>query len=381
MQASDIWCNKLQKVKINSILYYFSFLCSVIALGIIPSACSKAPIREKIVGQDTTQAVTYANGIFIVNEGNYNWGNASVTYVDNDNNTVIQDIFTKSNDHSLGDVAESMTIIDSVGYLLINNSNRIEVVSLRNFKSLAAISGLHSPRYLQVIDSKKAYVTNLYNYISIIDLETNSSTGTITTNAWTENLIMYDKFMLVATIGNFNLPSSQRKAQIMVIDTETDLIVGSIQSGKEPMGIVMDKDQIVWVLCSGGYDNFEAPSLLKINPEFRMVEKVFTFPDSKNIPSRLCINPTRDTLYYLKGGVYQMPVSSGELPIKPLINPDGRRFYGLNIHPTTGRIYVSDAKDYVQNGTAYQYSVNGELLKQYTTGRIPGSFWFTKNSH
>ena len=310
-------------MKIRFRLYNFAFLCSLIALSTLPTACSKAPIREKILDQDTSRAVTYENGIFIVNEGNYNWGNASVTYVDNDNNTVIQDIFAKSNDHSLGDVAESMTIVDSLGYLLINNSNRIEVVSLKDFKSVAKISGLHSPRYLQVIDSRKAYVTNLQNYISIIDLQTNSVTGTITTEGWTENLLMFDKFMLVNSIGNFNESSSLRKAQVLVIDTETDSIVTRIESGKEPIGIVMDKNHRVWVLCSGGYDNFESPSLLKINPELRTVEKVFIFPDSKSVPSRLCINPSHDTLYYLQGGVYQMPVTSVGLP-RSAINTGGR---------------------------------------------------------
>jgi len=368
-------------VKINYILYSFALLCSLLTLSLLPTACSKGPVREKIINEDTITSSTYENGIFVVNEGNYNWGNASVTFLDNDNNIVIQDIFTKSNDRGLGDVAESMTIIDSMGYLLINNSNRIEVVSLKDFKSVKIISGLHSPRYMQIVDSKKAYVTNLQNSISIIDLQTNSVTGTIKTTGWTENLIRYGKIMLVTSIGHFPEPSSKRKAQILVIDTETDSIVDSIQSGKEPIGIVIDKEQIVWVLCSGGYDNFEAPSLIRINPELRVVEKVFTFPDSKDVPSRLCINPTGDTLYFLKGGVYQMPVTSNVLPDLPLIRPDGRRFYGLNVHPITGRIYVSDAKDYVQNGTAYQYSVAGNQIKQYNTGRIPGSFWFTKNSH
>jgi hypothetical protein len=75
-----------------------------------------------------------------------------------------------------------------------------------------------------------------------------------------------------------------------------------------------------------------------------------------------------------------MPVTSAALPDQPLIASNGRLFYGLAIHPNTGNIYVGDAKDYVQNGTAYQYSVNGTLIRQYITGRIPGSFCFTKNS-
>ncbi len=363
------------------IIYHFSFLITLLAASIIPSGCSKEPIREVIVDPgDTTKASTYENGVFIVNEGNYNWGNASVTFLNNSNNTVIQDIFNKSNNRSLGDVAESMTISGGLGYLVINNSNRIEVVSLKDFKSVKSISGLNSPRYLQLVDSNKAYATNLQNYISIIDLHSNSVTGTIKTTSWTENLIRYGKYMLVTSIGSFNQPSAFRKAQILVVDTETDAIIDSIQSGKEPIGIVLDKKQKVWVLCSGGYDNFESPSLIRINPELRIIEKVFTFPDPKALPSRLCMNSTGDTIYYLKGGVYQMPVTSAALPEKPLIAAEGRLFYGLNIHPTTGRIYVSDAKDYVQNGTAYQYSVQGDLIKQYVTGRIPGSFCFTQNS-
>jgi hypothetical protein len=367
--------------KFSYLPYFFKFICSLSALFILLSACSKDPVREVRIDEDPSTATTYENGIFIVNEGNYNWGNASVTFLDNDQNIVVQDIFTKSNDRNLGDVAQSMTIIDSLGYLLINNSNRIEVVSLKKFKSVKAISGFHSPRFIRVINSRKAYVTNLQNYISILDLQTNSVTGSILTNSWTENLVLFGKYMLVASIGSFKEPSSGRNAQIIIIDTETDLIVGSIPTGKEPIGISMDKERRAWVLCSGGYDNFEAPSLLRINPESYEIEKVYTFQDSREKPSRLCINPTGDTLYFLKGGVYQMPVNAVDLPERPMIAQDGRRLYGLDVHPTTGRIYVSDAVDYVQNGTAYQYDVQGNLLKQYITGRIPGSFWFTKNSH
>ncbi len=367
--------------KPHSPIYQFTHICLFFGLILLVFSCSKDPIREKKKDpSDTTKATSYENGIFIINEGNYNWGNASVTFLDNANNLVVQDIFAKSNSRNLGDVAESMTIAGGLGYLLVNNSNKIEVVTLKDFKSVATISGLHSPRFLHVVDSAKAYATNLQNNISIIDLQTNTVTGSIPTTSWTENLIRFKQYVLVTSIGHFNEPTALRKAQVLVIDTETDAIVDSIQSGKEPIGIVIDKKEKVWVLCSGGYDNFEAPSLIRINPELRIIEKVFTFSDPKDTPSKLCINPTNDTIYYLKGGVYQMPVTASELPSQPLINSGGRHFYGLNVHPATGRIYVSDAKDYVQNGAAYQYTVRGDLVREYVAGRIPGSFCFTDDS-
>jgi len=349
-------------------------------LALIQPGCSKEPIREKRIDPDTTTTASYQDGLFIVNEGNYNWGNASVTYVDNKTNTVIQDIFTKANNRSLGDVAESMVIVGDKGYLLINNSNRIEVVSMKDFSSLAVITGLYSPRYMHVVDSTKAYVTNLQNYISIIDLKKNIVSGRIQTTSWTERLVPFNNFMLVSSIGKFSESTARRLARILVIDTRTDSIVDSIESGKEPVGIVIDKKQKVWVLCSGGYDQYEAPSLIRINPELRLVEKIFTFPDKAQIPSRLCINPGGDTMYYLKGDVYQMPVTSVALPVEPLVSADGRLLYGLDVHPVTGKIYVSDAKDYVQNGTACQYTVTGILVREYPAGRIPGSFCFSESS-
>ncbi|MEI6434573.1 MAG: DUF5074 domain-containing protein [Bacteroidota bacterium] len=368
---------KEKKITLNNILLLLIF----ISVAVINWSCSKSPIHEQIITPpDTTHTTTYENGIFVVNEGNYTWGNASVTYIENKSNIIIQDIFRKSNDRSLGDVAESMKIANNLGYLVINNSNRIEVVSLKDFKSVKTITGLDSPRYLEIVDSNKAYVTNLKKNISIINLQTNTVIGTIQINGWTENLIGFDKYMLVTSIGGYTEPSSIRKPKILVIDTQTDAIVDSIETGKEPIGLVIDKKQKVWALCTGGYDQYEAPSLIRINPELRLIEKVFTFPDPKKVPSRLSINTTGDTLYFLNEGVYQMPVTSVALPDQPLIQSDGRLFYGLAIHPGTGKIFVSDAIDYVQNGMVYQYNIDGTLISSYAAGRIPGSFCFTKSS-
>ncbi|MDD4603217.1 MAG: hypothetical protein PHF97_05375 [Bacteroidales bacterium] len=365
-------------------IYSLPFLISLIALSLFSVSCSKDPIREKAIAPDnpdTTQNPTsYDEGIFVINEGNYNWGNASITFIDNRTNATVQDLYQIANQHNLGDVAESMKICNGFGFIVVNNSNRIEVVNLKNFKSVKSITGLQSPRFLELIDSTKAYVTNLQKDISILNLQSNTITGTIPIYGWTESLIRYDKYMLVTSIGKYSEPSSKRKAQILVIDTQTDKIVDSIQTGKEPIGLVIDKKQKVWVLCSGGFDNFEAPSLMRINPELRMVEKVFTFPTITEVPSRLCINNTGDTLYFLKGGVYQTPVTMTGLPTNPLISADGRLFYGLAIHPKTGCIYVSDSKDYVQNGTVYQYSPTAKFIKQYTAGRIPGGFCFTSKN-
>jgi hypothetical protein len=345
------------------------------------SSCSKDPIREvgppKIdppVGDTTT---TYEHGVFVINEGNFMRGNASVTYINN-GDTVYSDLFKDVNKRGLGDVAQSMKILGNKGYIVVNNSNRIEVVSLIDFKVLATITGFNSPRYLEFADSTKAYVTNIRKDISVVDLRTNTVTKVIPTPYWTETLLRYGNYMYVTCIGSFNETSANRKAHVYIIDTRSDMIVDSILMGKEPVGITVDRKDKIWVLCTGGYDNFEAPSLKRVDPIQRLVEKSFTFPSQSVVPSRLCMNNSKDTLYYIYSGVYKMPASATELPYQPLIPANGRLFYGLAIHPTTGEVYVSDAIDYVQNGKVYQCSQSGgQVIKSFVAGSIPGSFCFT----
>jgi hypothetical protein len=317
--------------------------------------------------------------MFVINEGNFNWGNSSVTYIDLSDTLVDQDLFNSVNKRRLGDVAEGMKIFNGMGFIVVNNSNTIEVVSLPSFKSVKTITGFNSPRAIEFIDSTKAYVTNLLKDISIVDLKSLTVTRSISVANWTEGMVRYQKYVFVSCVGQFSEPNSQRKAKLIVIDSDRDKIVDSIASGKEPLGIVLDKRQKIWVLCTGGYDQYEAPSLIRINPDLMIAEKVFTFASVNDAPSRLCINSLGDTLYFLKDGIFQMPVTSSAIPATPFIPSNGHLFYGLGIDPANGNIFVTDAVDFTQNGWVYRYNqLTGALLNSYSAERIPGSFCFPK---
>jgi hypothetical protein len=363
--------------------FFFSFtkfLCFSL-LVIAVTSCSKSPVRVVNPVTPLPANSTFENGIFVVNEGDYLHGNASITFI-TPKDTVDQNIFEAENDRSLGDVAESMYNYNSDGLILVNNSNKIEVVSLKNFKSIKSIVDGNSPRFMAIIDSTKAYVTNMYQNISVINMSTLAIEKSIPTGTWTEALIQYNNYMFVSSIGIMNETTSQRNACILVINTKSDQITDTIRSGKEPVGIVMDKKNKIWVLCTGGYDHYEPPTLMRIDPILMLVEKTFSFPDPDDTPSRLCINAHMDTLYFLDNGVYQMPVSSTAVPSSPFIPANGHNYYGLGINPSNGNIFVSDAIDYVQRGVVYQYNqVSGSLINSFTAGIIPGSFCFALGSN
>jgi len=356
------------------------FRLFILFLLLLAVSCSKDPLRERKPDPDPPppeDTTTYRDGFFIVNEGNFNWGNASITFVNSKTGSVGQDIYQLENNRPLGDVAQSMKIFMDRAYIVVNNSNRVEVVNLEDFKSIKSIEGFNSPRYIEFVDSNKAYVTNLHQDISVIDLSTLTVTHAIKTPEWTEGMVKYQQYIFVTCIGSFNEPNSKRKAKLLIINTKEDKIVDSIPTGKEPMGIVIDKKLKLWVLCSGGWDGYEPPCLIRVNPDLRQVEKAFQFIGTNGIPSRLSINPSGDTLYFLKNGIFQMAVTSSGLPSQPFIPSAGRLFYGLTIHPIDGTIYATDAIDYVQDGKAYMFSsLSGIQISSWQTGRIPGAFCF-----
>ena len=71
----------------------------------------------------------------------------------------------------LGDVANSMVLHHDLAYIVVNNSQKIEIAKANDFKHTTTISGFASPRYMLPLGNGKALATNLVsNIINEIDL-------------------------------------------------------------------------------------------------------------------------------------------------------------------------------------------------------------------
>ena len=326
-------------------------------------------------------------GVFIVNEGNFNYGGASLSYYQHDSKHLENEVFQRANAMRLGDVAQSMVVRNGVGWVVVNNSHIIFAIDTETFREVGRITDLPSPRYIAFVSDEKAYVSQIdSDRIIIINPKTFSITGEIicpmTTpyrTGSTEQMVVVGDYLYVACW------SYQKR--ILKIDTRTDEVVDFVDIGLQPKSIVKDRNDKLWVVSDGGYEGnvlgYESAKLYRLNPENLAVEQLFelglnTSGSATRSASRLKINEQGDTLYWIDEGVWRMSVDATELPTEPFIKPlSGTQrclYYALGVAPESEEIYVGDAIDYQQRSVIYRFSREGELLDSFTAGVIAGDF-------
>ena len=344
-----------------------------LAMLLLMSSCEK----DNSNGNPTdTTNYTYGRGVFIVNEGAFGQGSGSVSFLNMEYQKMYDDIFYAANNRPLGDIAQSMEIFNNQGYIVVNNSGTLEVVNLHTFKSIASISNLASPRNTLIIDESKGYITHLTEgKLSIFNPISNSLIGEVPTGKSCENILYAEGKVFVTNWSNFFVPANNNTIQI--IDAVTDQVTDSIVVSKEPNSMVLDKNNKIWVLCSGGFMNEEVPALYRIDPVSLSIEKKFDFPDISTSPVKLSLNGSGDTLYYLNTGAYKMSISSASLPDAPFIFDQNIFFYSLGVDPQNGMTLLSDAVDFNQKGVVYRYTKGGQQYDHLPSGIVPSAFCYT----
>ncbi len=352
-----------------------------VLLAFIPYACMD---DEALWNFDRPEYPAFSRGVFVVNEGNFMYGNASLSYYDIEERHVFNDVFYKANALPLGDVASSMVIRDSLGYVVLNNSGRIYIFNINTFEYVGKITGLTSPRYIHFVSDTKAYVTDLYaRAISIVNPNTLEVTGTISVlntgspfaQHSTEQMVQHGHHVFVNCWSFDN--------QILVIDTERDQWIASIEVLKQPNSMVIDRYGKLWVLTDGGFAGspfgHEAPGLIRIDAATMEVEHTYRFA-LHDSPRSLIINASKDTLYYINHDVHRHPVhasgSPGVFVNSPYASSHSAGFHAVGVDPNSSEIFIADAIDYVQPGLVYRFLPDATPVDTFRVGIIPREFCF-----
>ena len=332
----------------NSVLVFFLFL--------LIASCKEAddPIQQMVESYD----------VLVLNEGNFRSANASLSLYSSETNEVLEKVFHSNNSgRPLGDVAQSFLTHNGKGFIVVNNSNKIEVVNLSDFKSIGKIDGLNSPRYILPVGGDKAYVSDLYeDEIYVVDLESLAILKKIRTDGWTEEMVLVaDKAFVTQVDSN----------QVLVFDVNTDTLISKIETSIAPMSIALDINQRIWIGCTGGL-SMGKPALMQIDPNsFQILKKMEIQNINASIGS-LEFNASKDKLFFLNTDLYRIDIQDSVLPNMPYIRSNNRNFYAYGINPFNDEIYISDAIDFQQNGVIYRYNSNAQEIGNFYAGLIPG---------
>lgn len=303
----------------------------------------------------------YLNGFFITNEGNYTKANASVSHLNADYSNLTNDIFKTANGKDLGDVAQSMVVTDKYAFVIVNNSNTIEVVNKKTFKTVHTITeGLNSPRYA-TISNNKLYVTSLFDAsVAVYNAETFAFIKSIPLNFISEKIVAANNYVYAAN-GFYS-----KGKLVEVIDPKTDTNTIDITFENAINGITTIG---------------EFAYVLETNDAESKVSRVSgtSASGSVAVTQASTTNFTADgnNLYYTAGtGVYKMNnslASSGSKLFDVAKGEDFSVLYGFNV--INGVVFTSDAKGFTDKSSIILYKEDGTKIKELTGGIATNGFY------
>lgn len=345
--------------------------CALLLVGmffVTITGCKKEnkeePLPEPIV----------TSGMIVACEGTFNQNNASIHWI-GDDDTERHDLYFNANGVSAGDVLQNYREFNGLGYLVMNNSQKVEVVNAVDFASLGTITGCDYPRDVFILSQQKGYLTNgsSTGQVLVFNPTTRNITGSINVGNGPEQLTYNGQYIFVANSGGWSTDNT-----VSVINPITDQVAATVEVGDQPVSILTDYQNNVWVLCSGSIEYDEnwnivgetAARLVRIDGSAHVVTANLTIGEIGDHPRNMALSPDRQEIYIVNNGLLSFDINTAGLTTGPVATGS---FSAIGVDTQTGNIYLGSAPDYVNDDQIFVYSANGMLLKTIGTGIAPRS--------
>lgn len=340
---------------------------------------------------------THIRGFYLVNEGNMGSNKCTLDYFDYFTGLYARNFYAERNPNvikELGDVGNDIGIYGSKLYVVVNCSHKVEVMDARSDLRLGQID-IPNCRYIR-FHRGKAYVSSYVGPVLIdanapkgavyqVDTLSLSVTAKVTVGYQPEEMEIVDDYMYVANSGGYRAPNYDNTVSVIqMIDFKQ---VQQIPVGINLHRLKKDRYDKIWVSSRGDYQS--RPSRLYVMEKKRGYNQMIV-TDTLDLA---CSNMAffGDSLYYYatewNNYTASNSISYGIIDIKTKkvmsesFIADGTEKeitipYGIAIHPETGDIFVTDAKNYVSSGTLYCFDRKGRKKWSVRTGDIPAHITF-----
>lgn len=369
-----------------------STLILLILLSLYISACRKdAQVipeeQDRVLPADPSRQL---QGFYLVNEGNMGMNKASLDYMDFSTGIYRRNIYNQQNPeqiNGLGDVGNDIAIYGSKLYVVVNASNKVEVMDAKTGKRIRQIN-VTNARYI-TFSAGKAYVSAYLGKIGVpnapngvvIQIDTNSLTEEkrVEVGRQPEEMAVVGQKLYVANSGGYT--PLNYDTRVSVVDLNSFTVVKNIEVAINLHRVKADRYGDIYVTSRGNYLDIHS-KIFVIDTKTDEIKTRFDIG-----ASNLAID---DDIAYFYGSEWsnntgKFTLSYGMLDVKEekilskKFITDGTEAnimipYGIAVDKYTKEVFVTDARDYVSPGVLYCFDPSGRKKWSVVTGDIPAHF-------
>lgn len=371
----------------------YIFLMAILLAGCREDRLMIYPEVYDTGGGIATGSIT---GMYILNEGNMGSNKCTVDYLDLTTAQYFRNIYSERNPTTvmeLGDVGNDIKIYGSRMWMVINCSDKVEVV---DSKTCRRIGQVDIPNCRNVVfNDRYAYVSS---YVGPVDLTAGAQIGmvykvdtlsldivaTVEVGHQPEEMAIVDGKLYVANSGGYLAPDYDWT--VSVVDLLSMREERKIDLAKNLHRCRADRYDQVWVSSRGDYAE-EHSCLYWLSRD--AYGKMVVGGRIDHAVSDMCI--VGDSLYYYgsewNDAKQQNTVNYGIINVLTHEVLETNIFdapeiaamrmpYGIIVNPQDRDFYLMDAKNYVSSGELLHFRKDGTFDWKVRTGDIPGHACF-----
>lgn len=341
-------------------------LISLFIVLMILISCKK----EKDNPVPTTTSLS--NGIMVLNEGLFQYNNASLSWVNLSNFSSDNTFFEQKADRYLGDTGNDLKRYGNKIYIVVNVSGTVEVLDALTGKSLKQISfkdgnSNKQPRSIAFYGNK-AFVSCFDGYVDVVDTSSLQIEKRIKVGSNPDQIIASDSKIIVSNSGGLNVP--ELDSTISIINPISLIEENKLVVGKNPGDLEVIENKL-FVISRGNYSSI-APSLKKVDLTTSNISLVPVANPSilEKMNGKLLIAYQSSNTQHL--GLFDASISNWVTSSFMSIS-DITTLYNIHFELINQHIYLFDAQGYTTSGKIVEHDQNGVLVRSFNVGLIPNS--------
>lgn len=319
----------------------------------------------------------YSQGVIIVNEGLFSGGTGNIQFYNSSTKELWDQVFDSVNNRPIGSIAQSVAFSTDQVFIVVNNSNKIEIVNRNTFKSEGTQFGLNLPDEIIYLDGK-LYVTEWVNFngdpgnVVVIDPHAGKILKRISVGVTPSKMALVNgTHLAVVNSGD---------STVSYVNISSQSVEKTLEVNQNPNSVVALGGSKFAVLCGGNpsWKGKETAGSIHFF-EFGSETSRSVFSQMTYHPTLLCKNSNNQLVYALDGKLMMMAPGSTQVSETPWFSHNGiGSIYGLGYYENEQQWWISDAKDFASRGTVYRVNNNAGLIDSMTAGIVPRNFGFLK---